>query len=130
MFLYALAGWAALVPFAIGNGVFRQAVLVPRLGERAGHVASTFMLSAFVFLFAAAFLRLVPDEQSVRDLLTVSFTWVIATVLFEFVFGHFVMGAPWERLLADYNIFKGRIWSLVLLSEFAAPIMMGRLFGL
>ncbi|MDI6858163.1 MAG: hypothetical protein QME71_07630 [Dehalococcoidia bacterium] len=127
---YALAGWAALVPFAIGNGVFRQAVLVPRFGDRAGHVASTFMLSAFLFLFAAVFLWIVPDEQALRDLLTVSFTWVIATVLFEFVFGHFVMGAPWERLLADYNISKGRIWSLVLLSEFVAPIMMGRLFGL
>lgn len=130
MVLYALAAWLVLIPFAIGNGVFRQAVIIPRFGERAGHVASTFMLSAFVFLFAAVFLWLVPDEQSRRDLLTISFTWVIATVLFEFVFGHFVMGASWERLLADYNIFRGRIWSLVLLSEFVAPMATGRLFGL
>ena len=28
---------------------------------------------------------------------------------------------PWDRLIGDYNILKGRIWSLVLLTTFFAP---------
>jgi hypothetical protein len=130
MVFYALAAWLVMMPFAIANGIIRQSFLVPRLGERGGHVVSTLVLSAFVFFFAAVFLWLIPDGQSFAELLTVSLTWVTATVLFEFAFGHYVMRAPWERLLADYNIFGGRIWSLVLLSQFVAPIAVGSLAGL
>ena len=28
---------------------------------------------------------------------------------------------PWSELLADYNIFAGRLWPLVLATELAAP---------
>jgi len=53
--------------------------------------------------------------------------WVICTVLFEFVFGHYVMNHPWEKLLADYNVFRGRTWVLVLLAEFFSPVLALRL---
>jgi hypothetical protein len=47
------------------------------------------------------------------------------TVLFEFVFGHYVLKTSWEVLLADYRIWQGRLWSLVLIREAIAPVMMG-----
>ncbi|HII01788.1 TPA: hypothetical protein HA351_09125 [Methanosarcinaceae archaeon] len=31
----------------------------------------------------------------------------------------------WDRLLADYNILKGRVWILVLLTTFLAPWLVG-----
>jgi hypothetical protein len=31
----------------------------------------------------------------------------VATVAFELTFGHYVMGHPWSRLLADYNLLAG-----------------------
>lgn len=30
---------------------------------------------------------------------------------------------PWEKLLADYNIFAGRLWILVLLNNLLAPLL-------
>jgi hypothetical protein len=45
------------------------------------------------------------------------------TVLFEFVFGHYVLGNSWDVLLADYRIWQGRLWSLVLISEAIAPVI-------
>jgi len=47
------------------------------------------------------------------------------TVTFEFITGHYVFGNSWESLFKDYRIWKGRLWSLVLLSDLAAPLLMG-----
>ena len=51
----------------------------------------------------------------------VGLAWLIFTILFEFIAGHYVFGNPWEKLIRDYNLFEGRIWSLVLLPILAAP---------
>jgi len=51
--------------------------------------------------------------------------WLVMTILFEFVFGHYVMGHPWETLLTDYNLFKGKMWVLVLITTFLAPWTIG-----
>jgi len=42
---------------------------------------------------------------------------VTLTVAFEFLAGHYVFGTPWHQLVADYNIFRGRIWVLVLITS-------------
>jgi hypothetical protein len=127
MVFYAVVGWGAMIPFAIGNGAFREALLTPRLGDAKARAISSLMLSAFVFLGIAVLLWAVPGDESLRELLTVSLTWPALTILFEFGFGHYVERKPWDTLLADYNILKGRIWGLVLLSEFAAPLLVGSL---
>jgi len=51
--------------------------------------------------------------------------WTAMTVCFEFGFFHFVAGVPWEKLLADYNLFAGRLWVLVLLTTLGGPAMIG-----
>ena len=40
-------------------------------------------------------------------------------------FFHFAMGVPWETLLADYNIFAGRLWLVVLLTTLCGPALIG-----
>ena len=47
---------------------------------------------------------------------------VALTVAFEFLAGHYVFGNSWERLIADYDVFRGRIWILVLLMNLLAPL--------
>ena len=59
------------------------------------------------------------------DLLLIGAFWTILTILFEFGFGHYVIGHSWSKLFADYNILKGRVWSLVLLTTFIAPSLIG-----
>jgi hypothetical protein len=48
-------------------------------------------------------------------------TWLGLTVAFEFLGGHYLFGNSWERLLVDYNIVRGRVWILVLLTTLVAP---------
>ena len=45
------------------------------------------------------------------------------TVAFEFLFGRYVDGKSWEYLLADYNIFKGKLWILVIITSLTAPYL-------
>jgi hypothetical protein len=47
------------------------------------------------------------------------------TVCFELGFFHFVAGVPWEKRLADYQLFAGRLWVLVLLTTLCGPALMG-----
>ncbi|MHC1604588.1 MAG: hypothetical protein ACXQTP_01265 [Candidatus Methanofastidiosia archaeon] len=48
------------------------------------------------------------------------------TITFEFIVGHYIIGHPWSKLLADYNILKGRVWSLILLTILAGPYFIGK----
>ena len=49
--------------------------------------------------------------------------WTIATIMFEFLFGHYVMGHSWRSLWADYNVFQGKIGPLVLNVILFGPLL-------
>jgi hypothetical protein len=61
--------------------------------------------------------------KAVRDAFLVGLLWVVLTVAFEFLAGHYIFGNSWETLLADYNVFRGRVWLLVLLTNLLAPLL-------
>ena len=117
----AVLAWLPMVVIAVANGVLREAVLTPRLSELRAHQLSSLTL---VLLFALyvwgvrPFLRLRSREQA----LGVGALWLFLTVLFEFGFGHWIAGHPWEKLLADYDLVAGRLWALVLLWVGLAPL--------
>ncbi|MDY6953749.1 MAG: hypothetical protein SWE60_19755 [Thermodesulfobacteriota bacterium] len=48
------------------------------------------------------------------------------TILFEFLLGHFLLGHSWGRLFHDYNLLKGRLWSLLLVWTALAPYLFYR----
>lgn len=49
--------------------------------------------------------------------------WLGMTIIFEFGFGHYIMKNSWPKLLGDYNIFAGRVWSLFLVWITIAPYL-------
>ncbi|MGA9364166.1 MAG: hypothetical protein WBW16_07340 [Bacteroidota bacterium] len=65
--------------------------------------------------------------QSSKQAWVVGIIWVGMTICFEFIFGHYMMGNSWERLLHDYNIFEGRLWAAVLVRTLIAPYLFTRL---
>lgn len=125
MILRGVLAWCVFVVAAILNGTVRVALLNPRLGERTGHIISTLMLSALILLLAWTLVPWV-RPQSAEAALALGGFWLLLTVAFEFGFGHFVAHKPWSELLADYNIARGRIWVLVLLTTFLAPPLVAR----
>ena len=58
-----------------------------------------------------------------RQAVAVGALWVGLTLAFEFGVGHYGFGNPWAELLADYDLRRGRIWILVLLTTLLAPLL-------
>jgi len=111
---------------AIGiiNGTFRVLFLQKFFSLQMAHIISS--VSGIILIQAVIYFFLRRKDLPVKKLLLMGVIWLGLTVLFEFGFGHFVMGHSWEKLLADYNLFQGRIWSLVLLSVLLGPLIWGR----
>lgn len=125
IFLYALGIWFIFVIVAILNGAFRNLFLEPKIGEYAGHVISTIILVCVILIVTYLFVANLKIDYTRTDLLLIGAFWLILTILFEFVFFHYIMGESWNTLLANYNILKGRLFPLILLTEFIAPLLFG-----
>lgn len=120
MVVRILLAWVLLLLLAIINGSLRQALLIPQFGDATGHIISTILLSALIIIatwFMFPWIHLVSSWQA----WLVGVIWLLLTVAFEFLAGHYLFGNSWEKLLADYNLLEGRIWSLVLITTMLAP---------
>jgi len=124
--LYALLVWFILGILAIVNGVIRNTYYTLAVGGLAAHQISTAIFVAVVLIVACIFVKAVKPAD--RELIFVGLFWVSLTVVFETIFGHYVMGYPWSRIVADYNIAAGRVWGFVLLVTFFAPLIARKVF--
>lgn len=112
--------WLLILVLAVLNGAFRDMLVSPWLGDPAGHIISTLILSSLILTMAwltAPWLR--PDTA--QTAWGIGAFWFVLTLAFEFIAGHWLFGSSWDKLLADYNVLRGRIWPLVLLITLAAP---------
>lgn len=50
-----------------------------------------------------------------RGALKVGALWLVLTLAFEFLAGHYLFQKPWAVLLQDYDLSWGRIWVAVLI---------------
>jgi len=122
-----LALWFLFMVIAIINAITREAVYRPVVGELAAHQVSTLIFVALILSVTYLTFRSLDVRLKASDALLTGSIWLVMTVAFEFIAGHYIFGNPWEKLLADYNILKGRVWSLVLLTTFVAPYITSRL---
>lgn len=105
--------WPVLAVIAIINGTLRQFAYGPHMAELAAHQLSTLTGMLFTGLAVRALHRAWPIGSS-REAWIIGACWLLMTIAFEFGFGHYVAGHSWSRLLADYNLADGRVWSLFL----------------
>jgi hypothetical protein len=126
MLLRALTVWLLLLGTALVLAVFREEVLTPRVGPQGSHLLGTALAVASMATVIGLSLPWVVPDLDNRSLWALGLGWTGLTVAFEFVFGHFVMGHPWSRLLHDYDLLAGRVWVLVLLTTLLAPVLLGR----
>jgi hypothetical protein len=119
--------WVVFLVIAIINGGIREKIIEKYIGELPAHIVSTLLLSVLIFIATAIFIKYKNITDS-KTLLSIGFAWVVLTVSFEFIFFHFVAGKPWSQLLADYNIMKGRIFLLVLITTLLSPFVACRIF--
>ncbi len=125
MLKYFLA-WFPMVVIAILNGSLRQYGYAPHLDELLAHQIST---ATAVLLFGLYIWGVTHYWKigSARQALGIGLMWLGMTVAFEFLFGHYLAGHSWERLLQDYNLLAGRVWALLLVWVAAAPYVFYRI---
>jgi hypothetical protein len=116
----SLIVWIVMLVGASVNGAIREALLIPAMGAVAGRTVSTVALCVVVFLLTWLTIRWIAP-RSTRDAWMIGALWVALTLAFEFLAGHYLFGNPWSRLLEEYNVFRGRIWILVLVTIVIAP---------
>ncbi|MDY6950083.1 MAG: hypothetical protein SWE60_01090 [Thermodesulfobacteriota bacterium] len=125
LLIYA-ASWLGMAILAVLNGAVREKVYGPFMGELSAHQLATFMglilFGAYIWVLTGLW-----PIQSSEQALGIGGLWLLMTIVFEFLFGRYVMGHPWGRLLHDYNLLKGRLWSLVLIWTAVAPYLFYRM---
>jgi hypothetical protein len=112
--------WFIIAFFAVANGIFREKILAPYLGEMLAVPLSGITLSIIIFTVTYLCFNLLSNNKSLVYLY-IGIQWVIMTLVFEFVFGHFVIGKSWSELLQVFNILEGNLFTLALLSSLFSP---------
>ena len=128
MLLRAAVVWLAILVLASLNGAVRDLVVAPRLGDTAARALSTLVLSGLVLLVTWLSIRWV-GPRSTRQARGVGLFWLVLTLAFEGGAGR-LSGKSLSALLADYDVLRGRIWVLVPIVTFLAPVWLGRVRGL
>jgi hypothetical protein len=124
----AVIVWCGLLVLAVVNGGIREAVIIPRTGDLAGHAISTILLCILILTLAWLTIGWMHPASS-AEAWRIGGLWMVLVLAFEFLAGHYLFGTPWSELLADYNVLRGRIWPLVPATTAMAPYVAGRLRG-
>ena len=97
-----------------------MALPLRRLSETAARAVSTLLLSAIILVVAALTIEWISPRPHL-DAWRIGTLWLVMTLVFEFVAGHYLFRVAWHQILAEYNIFGGRIWMRVLAVTLVAP---------
>ena len=128
LILKAAVVWVGIACLAIGNGVIREEIIAPIYGDIIALPLSGIALSLIVFVVAFFTFNFIGIRES-NKCIYVGFQWVIMTLAFEFLFGHFVAGKSWLDVLQVFNVAKGNLFTLVLVVSLLSPYAVARIKG-
>ncbi|MGA7800787.1 MAG: hypothetical protein WCC36_08240 [Gammaproteobacteria bacterium] len=125
LFAEAILGWLAQLMVVVAVGAARDVFVAPMIGAHAAHQVMTLVACAAVFGAIVLFVRWVrPTPAQAWGL---GGLWLLLGMAFEFGFFHYMVGQPWEMLLADYNLRDGRLLVLLWVTVVAGPYLATRL---
>ena len=119
--------WFLFMILAIINAILREGLFTSFLPELRAHQLSTITLMILFFIGTYLILRYSEIQLSDQQAIIMGCIWIIMTILFEFVAGHYLFGNSWDKLIADYNIFKGRIWIFIPITTLISPYLANKL---
>ena len=119
--------WFLFMILAIINAGIRNGVYKPVVGELTAHQLSTIIFMAMILIVTYLVFKFSNLKLNTQETFIIGTIWLVLTICFEFLAGHYIFGNPWDKLFADYNILKGRIWSFVLITTFFAPYITNKL---
>ena len=110
IYIIYLFAWFPMLILAILNGILRDLGYKKYIGDLAAHQLSTVSLLILFGIYICLIVKKYTPSSTSQSVLLGLF-WMVLTLLFEFGFGAY-RGNSWEKMLLDYNLFRGRIWML------------------
>jgi len=126
LFLKVAMIWFIIVIVAVINGIFRESILVPYFGEAVALPASGITLAIIIFMIIYLSFKLF-SKNKYLSYLYIGIQLVTMTLVFEFVFGHYVIGKSWSELLQVFNILEGDLFILALLVSLLSPLLVAKI---
>lgn len=120
--LRAVLLWMLFIPVPIINGIMREKWYKRTYGELRAHQIGSVIVAVMFVLFVYVFFGHVILSLSVDHLMQIGFLWCAMTVIFECALG-LRRGLSWSQIFADYNVFRGRLWIVVLMTILCAPLL-------
>ena len=127
--LKAAGLWMLLVVVAIANAAIRELLLTPGIGAGAALPASGLLLSLLIFLFALLAAPVFGARET-RTYILVGVVWLVLTLTFELLFGHYVIGKSWAEIGHLLDPRTGNLFLVALSSALISPWLAARLRGL
>ena len=124
MLKYILA-WFPMLIIAIANGALREMLFKKYLNDLRAHQLSTVTLILFFAGYIWYIIRKWPPDSQKQSIL-IGVLWLLLTLCFEFGFGYY-RGNTWNKMLAEYNLFEGRLWIFIPLWVLLAPYIFYKL---
>ena len=103
-----LTAWFVMLLVSIANGAVRDFTYGKNMDELTAHQISTVSSVLLLGIIIWGFVRIYPPSSSQVAIL-IGLLWMGLTVVFEFVFFHYVGGHSWSELFGNYNIFEGPV---------------------
>ncbi len=125
MIAECVLAWIPMVLIAILNGGLRELTYGKYMARLRAHQLSA-LTGIILFYLYTWFITLHWKLDSADQAIMVGIVWLLLTIAFEFLFGHYVAKHSWTRLLDDYNLLAGKLWSLVLIAVALAPYVFFR----
>ena len=122
IYLKALGVWVLFAGAALVCRMVLDQGLMVYMGIQRAHQLSTLTLCVLCELIIVRFVRWT-GPTSVQALL-IGLLWLLRTVLADVVFVHYVLGTSWSALVADYNLWRGRLGALVFVIQAVSPYLL------
>ena len=118
---YSLIMWLVLAVLAVINGTIREFGIKKFIGDPWANRISVLTGITIFFVASYVFMTIFKSYYSSKDTVLVGIGWVVLTVAFEFLFGHYATGHSWDELLQQYNVLAGNLWPFALLAIGLSP---------
>ncbi len=129
MLLKTMGIWFVIVFAAIMNGTIREKILVPIIGSNLALPLSGISLAIIVFVVSFLIIPFIGASEP-KIYFSIGLFWVVLTLLFEFIFGHFVAGKPWKDIMQVFNLKEGDLFIVVLCVTAISPWLAAKIRGL
>jgi hypothetical protein len=128
MWVRAFAVWLLVMAVEFAHGTLRWILLRPHVDDfRSGQIGV--FTGSVLFLLVVYFCEPWMNLRNAEDCLRVGLLWVGVTFVFEWSFGHWVMGRSWESIGAEYNLLHGGLMLAGLAIFAMSPWIAWRLRG-